>query len=392
MEARRRVAQDNFPTSVHGQGRRSGIQWPRNLNKRSGSEEMTEAEGDSGARAWIDGAPATFEAAVAEAARLLDASAAPVIGQLGADVDGAREAVLLAERIGGALDHAASGALIADLDPIRETGAMLTTPLEAAVRADVVLVVGVVAEPDWLNRPARPHGEDVARKAIWLDVSPPPGTEASQTGKNVGLLSLLATLRARVKGRPVAASAPHVEPLASTLLQAKFGVALWSAAEIEPLAVEAIHGLVRDLNETTRFSTLSAPAADHGVGVQAVCGWMTGFPLRTGFARGRPEHDPWRYDARRLSAAGETDCIVWISAFDGAAAPPADAAIALSAYGAPGSARVSFAVARPGVDSDAIIFVDSVGAFVAKSASGATAPTVAATLAAIRAALSGPPC
>ena len=43
--------------------------------------------------------------------------------------------------------------------------------------------------------------------------------------------------------------------------------------------------------------------------------WMTGLPLRTSFARGRPEHDPWRYDARRLVETGEADAVVWISAF-----------------------------------------------------------------------------
>ena len=26
-------------------------------------------------------------------------------------------------------------------------------------------------------------------------------------------------------------------------------------------------------------------------------GWMTGFPPRTGFGRGYPEHDPWRFEA-----------------------------------------------------------------------------------------------
>src|SRR3569833_1218534 len=101
--------------------------------RRGGSEEMK--AGDPMAMAWIDGAPASFDAAVTEAARLLGASAQPVFAHLGADVEGAREAVLLAESGGAALDHAASDALFADLDPVRETGAMLTTPLEAAIRA-----------------------------------------------------------------------------------------------------------------------------------------------------------------------------------------------------------------------------------------------------------------
>ena len=42
---------------------------------------------------------------------------------------------------------------------------------------------------------------------------------------------------------------------------------------------------------------------------------MTGFPLRTGFGRGVPEHDPWRFEASRLIDSGEADCAVWISAY-----------------------------------------------------------------------------
>jgi len=363
------------------------------LSRRGGSEEMK--AGDTLAMAWIDGAPVSFDAAVAQAAHLLAHSKAPVVAHLGADVEGARAAVLLAERAGACLDHAASGALIADLDPIRETGAMLTTPLEAAIRADVALVVGRhPGDLNWLARPARPYGENIPRKVIALGAAPPvPGAAVYQAGDGAELLAFLAALRARVKGRRVAWARPGVEPLAAALAQAKFGVALWSAAEIEPLAVEAIHGLVRDLNETTRFSTLSAPASDHGQGVQNVCGWMTGFPLRTGFARGFPEHDPWRYDARRLAACGETDCLIWVSAFERGAAPPAGASIALCAPGLPTAARVSFEAARPGQDSDAILFDAGVGAFVARRAGAASpAPSVATILQAINKTLGGPTC
>ena len=56
-------------------------------------------------------------------------------------------------------------------------------------------------------------------------------------------------------------------------------------------------------------------------GVVQVGGWMTGFPPRTGFGRGYPEHDPWRFDARRLVDSGEADAALWISAYDGEAPP-----------------------------------------------------------------------
>src|SRR5258708_4119143 len=94
------------------------------------------------AQSSIDGQAVPLAAAVAQAARLIAASRAPVIGGLGTDVAGARAAILLADRTGAAIDHMHSSALLHGLDVMREHGLMLTTPGEARRRADVVLLVG----------------------------------------------------------------------------------------------------------------------------------------------------------------------------------------------------------------------------------------------------------
>ena len=117
-----------------------------------------------------------------------------------------------------------------------------------------------------------------------------------------------------------------------------------------------LNGLVRDLNETTRFSTLPLPPPDNGAGVLAACGWITGFPMRTGFGAGAPLHDPWRFDAERLVASGETDCVLWISAF-GAAPPEWPNAMTVIALCEPTAQfakdpNVRIAIGRPGVDHD----------------------------------------
>jgi formylmethanofuran dehydrogenase subunit B len=317
--------------------------------------------------AFIDDARVAFEVAVQRCADLLAASAQPVFAHLGVDVAGAREAVRIAERTGGVLDHVASESLLRDLDPLRETGGLTTTPLEADVRADLVLLIGdVKSDPNlaWLARPARPNGEPVERRLVSLA-----GDEES--------LRSLASLRWGLK-RPGEGFAATEEALRA----AKFGVAIWRAEDLPTLAVEAVHGLVRDLNETTRFSTLALAAPDNGLGVQAVCGWMTGFPLRTGFGRGWPEHDPWRYDARRLIAAGETDCVVWVSSLPGGAAPPDRVDILLddgrAVLAAVPRVRIVVSSARPG----GVMFDPRVGTLVA-SPSGSVG-WAAAALAAIR--------
>src|SRR3984957_14210007 len=94
------------------------------------------------AAASIDGAVASLDDAAAVAARLLARSRQPLVAGLGADINGARAAIALAQRVGGIVEHRHSAALLRDLDCLRETGIMLTTAGEAHVRADVFLLVG----------------------------------------------------------------------------------------------------------------------------------------------------------------------------------------------------------------------------------------------------------
>ena len=88
--------------------------------------------------AWIAGEPAALDAAVAEAAQLLASSRHPLIAGLGTDVAGARAAVALAERIGAAIDHMHADELLRNLDVMRSSGVLRTTPSEAHVRADTL--------------------------------------------------------------------------------------------------------------------------------------------------------------------------------------------------------------------------------------------------------------
>jgi formylmethanofuran dehydrogenase subunit B len=126
--------------------------------------------------------------------------------------------------------------------------------------------------------------------------------------------------------------------------------------------------------------------------VLAVCGWMTGFPMRTGFRAGAPIHDPWRFDAERLVASGETDCVLWISTFG--AGPPAWLSAANVIALCEGTARfaeepkVRIAIGRPGVDHDAVLHSSDAGTLVAVTPSArSAAPSVAQALERIRAGL-----
>jgi formylmethanofuran dehydrogenase subunit B len=337
--------------------------------------------------AWIAGKPATLETAIAEAAALLTASRQALIAGLGTDIAGARAAIALAERIGAVIDHMHSKALLHNLDVVRSSGVMMTTPSETYVDADTLLVVGSTFEAGETELLQRLFGKlrnhqgqnSVARRIFWLC----PGaeqanralSEASLTtvGKEPNELpALAAALRARMAGRPTgkAPVAPNtLDEVLTALKASRFGVAIWRPETLDELTIEMMCGLVNDLNATTRFSTLPLPSADNATGVLQTCGWMTGMPMRMGFGRGIPEHDPWRFDGTRLVESGETDCVVWISAYR-AHAPlwrVSPAIIALTGrdtrFRTP--PHVHIEVGRPGTDHAAVVHESLTGTLTA---------------------------
>jgi formylmethanofuran dehydrogenase subunit B len=361
-------------------------------------------------RAWIDGEPAEFPAAVATAARLLHASRQPLIAGLGADVAGARAATALAQRIGAAVDHMNADALLRDFDLLRETGLMLTTESEASIRADTLLLVGsggINFATELLRRfigvnGARNDTRRLERRLFWLCPGPSAAPEqiTAIAVEASDLPVLLATLRARINGRPAGPSpvpAPVLAGLADALKAARFGVAAWSATELDALTIEMLCGIVADLNAATRFSGLPLPPGDNAIGVLQVCGWMTGFPVRTGFGRASPDHDPWRYRAARLVDSGEADCVLWISAYR-AKAPEWNGGPAMIAL-APADTRfanrphVHIAVGAPGRDHDGVEHHATLGTLAAVAATNRSeAVSVAGAIASITAHLAdGPP-
>ena len=348
------------------------------------------------AEAWIRGKSAALDAAIAEAASLLAASRLPLIAGLGTDVAGARAAIKLAQTVGGVIDHMYSEALLRDLDVMREAGMMLTTPTEARVRADFLLLVGPGLIEAW---PALPKRLFANRRIVWL--CPGAAAKPENTYQNMVVVGdnpfdlpvILAGLRARCAGRPMAhlpLSPATIDSLVADLRKVRFGVAIWSASQHDELIIEMLCGLVADLNKGTRFSGLPLAATDNAAAVQQVAGWMTGFPLRTGFGRGLPEHDPWRFEASRLIDSGEADCALWISAY-GAPSPiwkRRPPLVALTARPDTSGADITIAVGRPGIDHDAVEHLASTATLSAvRAKKPSTAMSVASVIGKIRAAL-----
>ena len=161
-----------------------------------------------------------------------------------------------------------------------------------------------------------------------------------------------------------------------------FGAAVWSAESLDELTIEALGGLVLDLNNKTRFTNLALGPSQNATGVLQTSGWMTGFPIRTGFGRGYPEHDVWRFDANRLVDTGEADAALWISAY-GATVPGWRRRVPFVALTTTGTTfpyppKVQIEVGTPGHDHDSIEWAREITTFASTPAKAASeAPRVA---------------
>ncbi len=341
--------------------------------------------------AAIAGQPASIDAAISEAAAILSRSRNAIIAGLGTDIDGAREAIRLARKLGGAIDHRHGGAAMRDLSVMRRSGWIVTTPLQTRARADLVLLVGPVASA-W---PA-------FRERLALDSPPalaPVGTRRmiSLEGDASELAAQLGILRALIGKRPVREDprTPSLRAHADALVGCRFGVAMWSAASVEEIVIELLCGLIDELNRTTRFAGLPLDAGDNASGVIGESARQIGFPVRTGFGRGCPEHDPWRFDAVRMVESGEADAAMWVSAIS-PQPPPWRRELPLVAMVAPSTTfstppAVRFTVGRPGVDHDGSLFDPATGALAfARAGSPANVPRTAEILTRIGAAITAP--
>ncbi|MDE2578624.1 MAG: formylmethanofuran dehydrogenase [Hyphomicrobiales bacterium] len=351
-------------------------------------------------------APIDIDAACKLAATLLSAARLPVIAGMGADVAGARAAIRLARATHGVYDHLASAEIMAELEPLRRARRFATTPDEARVRADCLLFVGAGLVQRWPEigarlavgaPPALQRGR--ARKIVWLGGD---RADVKGLGAEVDALAaarrdmgpLIGMIRARAMGRPIKAEKSalrRIDSLAETFKAAHFGVAISSAAALDPLALEQLAGLVEDLNATTRFSSLLLGPRANGAGVTQAGAWVAGFPPRTGFCSGEAEHDPWRFDARRLIESGEADAALWIDAY-GDEPPPWTRKVPLVTLtcGDFGGGLVHVRAGRPGVDHDCVEMAIETGVLTPRAASApSAAPRVDAIIERIMAHLPG---
>lgn len=354
--------------------------------------------------AWIGNRETLVEHAAAHAAALLGSSRCPVFS-FDTDIHGTRAAIALAERVGAAYDHVHGAALARETALFTDRGAMTIAPGETRRRADMVVIAGDLPEahrrivgeladtvPDLAPANAREFFLIGAGKASDRLLNGGKATVLSAGGA-AGLAATLGALRAQCAGRRVSTPVSNFQKFADALAVARFPVFLFSGEGSDGLALEMLQGLVADLNRKGRASSLHLPASDRAWGSALASTWMTGFAPRTGFARGFPEFDPWRFDVRRMLAAGEVDVHLCLS--DNGLQPAvkkrgvALIALARTTAAAPGAA-VTIAIGEAGADHDAVVYSARTGTLAFAQAQAASSlPSAASIVRAIAAHVHG---
>jgi formylmethanofuran dehydrogenase subunit B len=366
----------------------------------------------------VGGKDVSLDDAVAEAAKLIGKAALPLYGGLATDVEGMRAALALAERSGGVVDHALSEALYRNLKVLQTTGWITSTLAETRNRADLIIVAGsdvlrlhprfietIAAPPDSMFDVTAPKrtlvfigkGLDggIAKGSRLADVITL-ACKPERAGEVVGVL------RARLRGfrlKPVkidGVSLAEIDALAEKCKQAKYGVVVWAPPSLDfpfaELAVDQFAGLVKDLNQTTRFAGLSLGGGEGAITTSAVCTWISGYPLCVSYASGAPDYDPYRWAIGRMLKEGEGDLLVWIASISPDLAPP-ETKLQTIVLGTPGlelakPPQVFIPVGTPGLDhAGRMIRVDNVVSLPLKDLGRAELPLAADVLTAIEAAL-----
>lgn len=327
----------------------------------------------------IAGREASLEAACAKAGEILAAARQPLVAGLACDLAGAKAAISLAERLGAIVDHATSEAMFRNTLALQDKGWMTTTFAEVKNRADLVILAGtdVVSRfPRFFERliwtKESLFGAPPLREIVYLGTGLDTKAGVAPDGRKPQTIAcdsarigeVFRALRALYRGWPLqaesvgGASVSELAALVARIKAARYGLVVWSAADMEfaqaDLQVEAICDLVSEINENSRFSCLPLGGNENGLGAAQVCTWQEGFPLRTSFASGRPDYDPHLYAWRRVIDSGEADAVLWVSSFR-AVEIPLGAALPQIVVAAPGTTfqrepAVFIPVGAPGVD------------------------------------------
>jgi formylmethanofuran dehydrogenase subunit B len=304
---------------------------------------------------------------------------------------------------------------------VQNAGWQTTTLTEVRNRVDLLLIIGtdiVGAFPRFFERVVwnkqSMFGQDTGkREVVYLggrDIDTTAGV--APDGRKPDVLpcdldripEVIAALSALILGKNIVANEiagialADLQKLAERLKAASYSVVTWAAATLNfphaELTVHNIAELVNTLNKTTRSSGLPLGGMAGDMNANQVSTWISGYPMRTSYAAGYPQHDAYHLSTDHLLKSGEADALVWISSFDPDTLPPHSSHIPVVVIGHPNmqlaqEPDVFIPVSVPGADHKGIAFrMDNVVSLPLYQLRQSPLPDLSSVLAAIEKTLS----
>ncbi|MGH8752452.1 MAG: formylmethanofuran dehydrogenase subunit B [Burkholderiales bacterium] len=289
--------------------------------------------------ALIEGRDASTEEAIQAAAQILANARFPLIyGLSDTTCEAQRQAVAIADMIGGNLDTTTSVCHGPSGMAFEGVGESTATLGEIRNRADLLVF--------WGGNPAESHPRlftryTVTAKGMYIpqgkkdrtvvlvDVRRSPSAAVADIFVQVKPqrdFEVLWALRALVKGRRVDPAIEQVtgvplatlEDLAQRMKNCRFGALLFgmglTMTRGRHFNSGALLALATDLNEYTHF--VAKPVRGHGnvTGADNVVSWQTGFPFGVNLGRGYPRFNPGEFTSADLLGRGEADAALIIAA------------------------------------------------------------------------------
>lgn len=296
--------------------------------------------------ALIDGREAGTDEAIEAAAQILAKARFPVIyGLSDTTCEAQREAVAIADMIGGNLDTTTSVCHGPTGMAFQGVGESTATLGEIRNRADLLVF--------WGGNPAESHPRLFTRYAVTAKGMYVPNGRKDRTVVLVDVrrtqsaavadifiqvkprrdFEVLWALRALVKGRSVDPSLEQttgvalstLEDLARRMKSCRYGALLFGMGLTmnrgRHFNSGALLALASDLNAYTHF--VAKPVRGHGnvTGADNVVSWQTGFPFGVNLSRGYPRFNPGEFTTVDLLGRGEADAAMVIAADPGANFP-----------------------------------------------------------------------
>lgn len=289
----------------------------------------------------------TLEDAIDKIFQILKKSQTPLISGLGTDVAGMRSVMNLADKAGAVLDHMHGDALTRNNLVLQDLGWIMTTMSEIKNRADLIIFAGTDATkyPRFYERVIWNKHSMFSRqknklKLIYIGEKLNTKLGINSNGEKPNILNckteqigeIISSLHALITGAAIDVNevagikTKKLEVLATQMKSAKYGVIIWSPADLDiphaELTIQSFCEVVKYLTRITRFAGFSLGGDDASTTSNNVCAWQSGYPLRINFNKGYPDYSPHHFSTHNVLKNKEVDSLMWISSFSTTVKPP----------------------------------------------------------------------